>query len=81
MTKILINKKYKIIYADPPWYFKSYSKKGEDRNATKHYPCMEFDDLLGLNINDIADVDCILFMWVTDPLLEKSFELLKAWDF
>ena len=74
MTKILIDKKYKIIYADPPWYFKSYSKKGEDRNATKHYPCMEFDDLLGLNINDIADVDCILFMWVIDPLLEKSFE-------
>lgn len=81
MTKILIDKKYKIIYADPPWYFKSYSKKGEDRNATKHYPCMEFDDLLGLNINDIADVDCILFMWVIDPLLEKSFELFKAWDF
>ena len=55
------SKKYKIIYADPPWYFKSYSKKGEDRNATNHYPCMEFNDLLALNINDIAVVDCCLF--------------------
>ena len=74
-------KKYNIIYADPPWYFKSYSKKGEQRNATKHYPCMEFNDLLALDINSIAAVDCVLFMWVVDPLLEKSFELLKAWDF
>ena len=75
------SKKYKIIYADPPWYFKIYSKKGEDRNATNHYPCMEFNDLLALNINDIADVDCCLFMWVTDPFLEKSFKLLKQWGF
>ena len=74
-------KKYNIIYADPPWYFKSYSKKGEQRNATKHYPCMEFNDLCNLDINSIAAVDCVLFMWVVDPLLHKSFELLKAWDF
>ena len=74
-------KKYNIIYADPPWYFKSYSKKGEERNATKHYPCMEFNDLCNLNIDSIAAVDCVLFMWVVDPLLHKSFELLKAWNF
>tara|TARA_R110002020_G_scaffold159981_1_gene344224 strand:+ start:10813 stop:11355 length:543 start_codon:yes stop_codon:yes gene_type:complete len=74
-------KKYDIILADPPWYFKSYSKKGENRNATKHYPCMEFNDLLDLDINSIASVDCVLFMWVVDPLLEKSFELIKKWGF
>ena len=77
----LPNKKYNIIYADPAWYFKSYSKKGEQRNATKHYPCMEFNDLLDLNINSISAVDCVLFMWVIDPMLEKSFELLKRWNF
>ena len=76
------NKKlYKIIYADPPWYFKSYSKKGENRNATRHYPCMVFDDLCNLPVGDIADVDCVLFLWVTDPFLEKSFELIKRWGF
>ena len=74
-------KKYNIIYADPAWYFKSYSKKGEKRNATKHYPCMEFNDLLDLNINSIADLDCVLFMWVVDPLLHKSFEVIKKWGF
>jgi N6-adenosine-specific RNA methylase IME4 len=74
-------KKYKIIYADPPYYFKSYSKKGENRNATKHYSCMEFNDICKLPISDICSVDCVLFLWVTDPFLEKSFRLLKEWGF
>ena len=41
----LPKKKYKIIYADPPYYFKSYSKKGEGRSATQHYNCMEFNHI------------------------------------
>ena len=77
----LPDKKYKIIYSDPAWYFKSYSKKGEKRNATKHYPCMEFNDLLDLNINSIADMDCVLFMWCTDPLLHKQIPLVEKWGF
>ena len=74
-------KKYKIIYADPPYYFKSYSKKGENRNATQHYNCMEFDDILQLPINNIADVDCVLFIWVIDPFLERAFEIINKWGF
>jgi len=77
----LPNKKYNIIYADPAWYFKSYSKKGEQRNATKHYPCMEFNDLLDLNINNIADVDCVLFMWATAPKLLEALDVMKGWGF
>jgi|TARA_A100001015_G_scaffold313787_1_gene421836 N6-adenosine-specific RNA methylase IME4 len=76
-----LNKKYNIIYADPPWYFKSYSKLGEGRNATRHYPCMAFNDIFNLNVPDIADVHCVLFMWVTDPFLQKSFDLIKKWNF
>jgi hypothetical protein len=26
-------KKYRVIYADPPWRFKNFSVKGEGRNA------------------------------------------------
>ena len=73
--------KYNIIYADPPYYFKSYSQRGEKRNATQHYNCMEFNDILRLPLSNICDVDCVLFLWVTDPFLEKSFELIKRWNF
>jgi len=74
-------KKYKIIYADPPYYFKSYSKKGEGRSATQHYNCMEFDHICNLPVNDISDVDCLLFLWVINPFLERTFEIIKRWGF
>lgn len=34
------NKKYSVIYADPPWAYRTYSKKGQGRSAESHYPTM-----------------------------------------
>ncbi len=42
---------------------------------------MAFNDICNLNVNDITDIHCVLFMWVTDPFLEKSLEVIKAWNF
>ena len=42
---------------------------------------MAFNDIFNLNVPDIADVHCVLFMWVTDPFLQKSFDLIKKWNF
>ena len=76
------DKKYNIIYADPPWKLKYYSKKGEkEKSAQRHYDCMSLDDIKALPVNALAEKDCVLFMWVTFPFLEKSFEVLKAWGF
>lgn len=72
---------YSVIYADPPWYFKSYSKKGEGKNATQHYPCMEFSDIVNLPVSQLAAQNSVLLMWVTEPFLRKSFEVIDAWDF
>ena len=76
------DRKYNIIYADPPWKYKYYSEKGEkEKSAQKHYDCMSLDDIKSLPINALAYKDCVLLMWVTFPFLEKSFEVLKAWGF
>ena len=77
----LPKKKYKIIYADPPYYFKTYSKKGESRSATKHYDCMGFDDICNMPVSNIADMDCVLFMWVTDSHLQEGLKVIKSWGF
>jgi len=74
-------KKYNIIYADPAWYFKSWSKKGEDRNATKHYQCMSINDICNLPINDISDDNCILFIWVINPMLPEAIKVIESWGF
>ncbi len=74
-------KKYNVIYADPPWSFKHYSDKGKGRAPDNHYKCQNLQDIKDLPIEDLAAENCVLFMWVTYPFLQKGFEVLKAWGF
>lgn len=71
-------KKYKVIYADPPW---KYQQKNLQGTAEKHYPTMSIDELCGLPIEQLADKDCALFMWATFPMLSEALQLIKAWGF
>lgn len=58
--------KYQIIYADPPWQFKTYSKKGSlQKSADCHYSCMSMEDIMALPVETLAAEDCVLFLWVT----------------
>ena len=75
------HKKYNIIYADPPWSFKHYSDKGKGRAPDNYYKCQNLQDIKNLPIQNISAEDCVLFMWVTYPFLQKSFEVLEAWGF
>lgn len=35
------DKKYNIIYADPPWSYKTWNAKGGHKSASAHYQTME----------------------------------------
>jgi N6-adenosine-specific RNA methylase IME4 len=73
----LPNKKYKVIYADPPWLFRTRSDKGKDKSPEKHYECMSLNDICNLPVKEIADENCVLLMWVCDSMiyLELAFWL------
>lgn len=74
--------KYQIIYADPPWTFKTWSSKGkEKKSAENHYPCMDKPDIQRLPVQNIAADDCVLFLWVTFPCLQEGLDLINAWGF
>ena len=77
----MTNKKYNIIYADPPWQYKVYSKKGQGRSAESHYPTMSLEDIQALPVRDLAAADCVLFMWTTIPLLKDCFSVMRACGF
>ena len=74
-------KKYPVIYADPPWKFAAYSEKGEGRSAVAHYDCMTMKDLFVLPVQEIATDNCVLFLWTTDPFLPMGIKLVEAWGF
>ena len=76
-----MGKKYNVIYADPPWHYKVYSKKGEGRSAENHYHTMEIEDIRSLPVGNIAADDCILFLWVTFPCLLEGISVMESWGF
>ena len=76
------NKRYGVIYADPPWRFEVYSEDtGQKRAAEAHYPTMSSESIAQIPVDSIADEDCVLFMWTTSPTMPEAFGLLKEWGF
>lgn len=71
-------KKYKIIYADPPWRYEQRNVSGA---AEKHYPTMSAEELCALPVSDIADTDAVLFLWATFPQLPSALRVIRAWGF
>ena len=71
-------KKYSIIYADPPWRYEM--KKGQGV-AENHYSTMGIEEICGLPVQEICAKDCVLFLWVTFPQLPEAFKVIKAWGF
>lgn len=74
-------KKYDIIYADPPWEFRVRSQKGAGRSAENHYKTQSIGFLKDMPIETLCKANCVLLMWATFPCLAQAIELGKAWGF
>jgi N6-adenosine-specific RNA methylase IME4 len=80
--RALPDKRYGVIYADPEWRFEVYSaESGLDRAADNHYPTSTLEEIMARDVKSIAADDCVLFLWVTCPMLAAGFKLIDAWGF
>ena len=77
-----MNEGYLLIYADPPWQFKVYSRaSGLKKAPDAHYSTMTVDEIKPLS-NDLGfDNNALLAMWVYDPMLPEALEVAEAWGF
>ena len=73
------NKRYSIIYADPPWAYRDLHMINS--SVIDHYNVMSNDEIKALPIQNLADENCTLFLWITMPKLNEVFEVIKAWGF
>ncbi|MDO5555829.1 MAG: MT-A70 family methyltransferase [Clostridia bacterium] len=75
------DKKYNVIYADPPWHYNTW-RDGEG-TAEKHYKTMKIDEIIAMKdtIQKISEKDCVLFLWVTFPCLLEAIRTIKEWGF
>ena len=71
------DKKYQVIYADPPWKY-SFSKDNADK-IERHYPTMELVNICSLDVP--SDENCVLYLWATAPKLLEALEVMKSWGF
>lgn len=84
---IEVNKKYNVIYADPPWSYdnkktgRALNGTGQNMAADDKYFTMSLDELCNMPIKQIVDKDCILFMWAVVPMMPEAFKVLQAWGF
>ena len=78
----LPKKKYKIIYADPPWKIGLFSKTVRPLQKEFPYKQMSLEEIKNLPIKDIVDKSgCHLFLWTTQSYLPFTFEIIEAWGF
>jgi len=84
MSKVVFpNKKYQIIYADPPWSYKDTQKSGGTSyfGACVRYDLMDNESIMSLPVREISDSDSVLFLWAVSPLLPEAIKTISAWGF
>ena len=81
--------KFNIILADPPWRFKNFSMAERAERGEKWgraygrpiYDTINTEDIANIPVKEIADKDCILFLWATYPKLKDALQVMEAWGF
>jgi N6-adenosine-specific RNA methylase IME4 len=74
-------KRWPIIYADPPWRYEDPALATPNRALENHYPTMTLEEICALPVASLASDDALLFIWATGPKLEEAMQIIKAWGF
>lgn len=83
-TDTIVQKKYAVILADPPWHYENFSgdtPESEGRGRSRHYPRMAIENICKLNVSSLVEQDCTLFLWACWPMMKDAFDLISAWGF
>jgi N6-adenosine-specific RNA methylase IME4 len=76
--------RFSVIYADPPWGYKDDGQHASSTlrgAAANQYPTLSNQTIAALPVHLLAEPDCVLFMWATNPLLPEAFAAIAGWGF
>ena len=63
---------FATILADPPW---------QAQSGEAHYQTMSLERIMGMPIGQLAAADAHLWLWTTNALLPRAYEVAQAWGF
>lgn len=72
-------KRYRTILADPPWLERGSGRI--KRGADRHYPLMPTKAIAELPVEELAEPDSHLYLWVTNNFLPDGLLVMRAWGF
>ena len=72
------DKKYGLIYADPPW---EHNVEKKDSMRKRHYPRMSCEDICNLGVLSVSESDAVLYLWSTYPHIREALSVMEAWGF
>lgn len=75
-------KKYRTIYADPPWQFQNRTGKvAPEHKRLTRYGTMRLEEIAQLPVAEAAAEKSHLYLWVPNALLPEGLSIMKAWGF
>ncbi len=84
------DRKYELLYVDPPWRYGGFANHNENRNKRLRdgskfritpYDGMSTLTLKILPVGEVAEENSVLFLWTTMPIIPEALEVMKAWGF
>lgn len=63
---------FRTILVDPPW---------PAQGGERHYRTMSLERIMGLPVAELAAPDAHLWLWTTNALLPRAYEVARAWGF
>jgi len=80
MTEKII-KKYKTIYADPPWDYNGgkSDKHWSKMPANSAYETLKTETIGDIKVNEISDENSHLYLWVPRNFLKEGLYIMDKW--
>lgn len=81
-----LNPPYRTIVADPPWHYDARPVGGSTPGTMGPgqpfpYSTMTVDEICAMSVMDLADDDCVLWLWTTNRYLRQAFDVVDSWGF
>lgn len=80
-TDLVGGAQFATIVIDPPWDWGDEGDVDQMGRARPQYETLSLEKLLALPVSKLADIDCHLYLWITNRSLPKGFQLIEAWGF
>lgn len=73
--------KYRCLVIDPPWDVKKIIRDERPNQAEFDYKTMSDEEIEQLQVEDLADDNCHLYLWTTHKKLPVALKLAEKWGF